>query len=360
MSSSTSSSEAAKPAAKSASSARTFLAAMAGGLLATAAAFTLAPESWLHTGPEYGMSEAHQAHMQAACAAHETPDVLILGDSRAVAGLSVNDMRAAGIDADKFALGASGLFAGWSFLDRLTDCGVRPKNVVLAYGLVHLVDTGAIMDRTANFDGMRGPRSSFQYGVLADAEDRLSRRVTYKAVSILGTEGSGLDFVLLAPSIRRVLAEPTHALHNRADFVRERDNFTALNGDRYYGIDEAATELPQEKEQAETQVPRMNMVALERIAEMGRQYGFKVWFYMMPSTEMAMHGLDPRVIQKGENVLAGMPADGITPLNSLWSLPDSQFGDESHVNPRGRASVTADFLPRWQRHAEASLTSLQP
>jgi hypothetical protein len=325
---------------------RTFLLSMAAGMVATVVAFSSIDEKFLHAGPEYGMSEAHQDHMRAACAAHEQTDTLILGDSRAVAGLSVKDMRAAGIDVDKFALGASGLFAGWTYLDRLLDCGVKPKNVLLAYGLVHMLDTGAIMDRTTNFDSIRGPRARFEYDQLSKAEDRKARQLTYKAVSILGPELSGIDFVLLAPSFRNVLSRPAQVIENNNWFNYEHAHFAAMQGDRYYGIDARATELPQEAA-AELPPPRMNTEALKLISQAAREYGFKIYFYTMPNSELAMKGMKPEIAKAGRTFLADLRKYDITALNGLWTLPDDAFGDESHVNPKGRELVTRDLLPRW-------------
>lgn len=138
MSSSTSSSSkddaaettpAASPAASGGSkaSARLFLASMAGGLVLAVAAASLADESFIHTGPEYGMSEAYQDHIASLCKAKAAPELLLIGDSRAVAGLSIRAIREAGIPSEKFALGGAGLFAGWATLDQLLACGVRPN-----------------------------------------------------------------------------------------------------------------------------------------------------------------------------------------------------------------------------------------
>jgi hypothetical protein len=313
-------------------------------------------ESWLHQGPEYGMSEAHQDHMREACAKKEAVDLLILGDSRSVAGFSLKDVRAAGIDADKFSLGASGLFAGWAYLDRLLDCGVRPKNVLLSYGMIHIVDTGAIMDRSTNFDSIRGPRAGYEYDELSKAETRLARRLTYKAVSLVGPELSGVDFILLAPSLKRVLQAPAYAIENHQEFEKERANFSALEGDRYYGIDTQARELPQEKEDLGP-IPRMNDAALELIQAAGKTYGFKTYFYVLPSTEIAKNGLDPKIVAKAGAWLGELPKHDITLLNNIWYLPDDDFGDEGHVNPKGRAAISADFLPRWPHGGYGAATT---
>ncbi len=69
---------------------------MAGGIALAIAAASLAPESWIHSGPEYGMAEAFEDHIEKACADRLAPGLLIIGDSRAVAGVSVAGVRAAG------------------------------------------------------------------------------------------------------------------------------------------------------------------------------------------------------------------------------------------------------------------------
>lgn len=364
MNSSTSNSEPEAPAPSSApkrGSARTFLAAAAGGLLLGVLGFSFMDASWLHQGPEFGMSEAHQDHMRAACAAQAAPQLLILGDSRAVAGLSVKAIRETGVDADKYALGATGLFGSWAYLDRMLDCGVRPKTVLLAVGLINVVDTGAIMDRTTSFNAIRGPRAAYEYDELSKAETRPARKAAYKAISLVGPKLSGVQFTLLAPSLKRVLQGPAYAIENHQEFEKERANFAALNGDRYYGIDSQARELPQEKEDLGP-IPRMNNAAIELIQAAGKKYGFKTYFYVLPSTEIAKNGLDPKIVAKARDWLGELSKHDVTVLNTIWYLPDDNFGDEGHVNPKGRAAVTADFLPRWPRtgHGAAATAAAEP
>lgn len=228
MSFSTSSSEAPASEAKK-TAAPTFLAAMVGGAALTAAALSLAPEDWIHKAPEYGMAEAFEDHIEQACRDRIAPELLIIGDSRAVAGVSVEMIRAMGIDAEKFALGGSGIFAGWATLDRLIDCGVRPKTVAMAYGTVHMLDAGAIMDRTTNYDVLKGPRASHAYKMASAWEDRRSRKIAYKAISFLGTEATGIDFALMQPALRNVLERPPAAVENWLGNARERRSFAEFS-----------------------------------------------------------------------------------------------------------------------------------
>jgi hypothetical protein len=325
---------------------------MAGGVVLALAAASLAPESWIHTAPEYGMAEAFEDHIEKACADQLAPGVLIIGDSRAVAGLSVESVRAAGIDAEKFALGGAGIFAGWATLDRLIDCGVRPKTVLMAYGTVHMLDSGAVMDRTTNYDVPKGPRAGHVYAMASQWEDRMARKLTYKAVSLVGTEASLMDFVLMRPALRNVLERPAHALENHTINEHERGKFTASAGDRYYGLADGTNELPDEAT-FEGGIRTMNIRASETIAALGREHGFNVQFYILPVSEKAKADLNPRIFELAENFREDLKGMGIGVLNDVWTLPDADFGDPSHVNPRGRAKVTADFLRRFS--GEASL-----
>lgn len=234
---------------------RLFLAGMAAGLVACAAAATLASESWIHTAPEFGMAEGFNDHITIACTAKAAPDLLIIGDSRAVAGLSAQDIARAGFSVEKFALGGSGIFTGWATLDRLLDCGVRPKSVVMAYGSVHVLDTGAMMDRTTNYDLLKGPRASHAYAMASEWEASLPRRLAYKAISIAGPEVTLVDLVLLQPALRHVLEKPPVALANHAENERERASFLASQGDRFYGQDNGTSALPDEQKYEPHQAP---------------------------------------------------------------------------------------------------------
>ena len=357
MSSSTSSSEAKASDPKEAGAIKTsapvFLGAMLGGALFAVAAFSFAPEDAIHTGPEYGMAEAFEDHIEQACRDKISPELLIIGDSRAVAGVSVEMIRATGIKAEKFALGGSGIFAGWATLDRLVACGVKPTAVVMAYGTVHMLDTGAIMDRTVSYDVLKGPRAGHAYAMASAWEHRRSRQITYKAVSVLGTEATGVDFVLMRPALRHVLAQPGAVVENWTVNAREREGFKESLGDRFYGLSPKITELPDEAKFTGNESVPINTSATRAIGEMGKANGFDVFFYILPVSELAKNGLPPRVLTAAEDFRNGLASLGVTPLNDVWSLPDSDFGDPSHVNERGRAKVTGDFLKRFNDRAMA-------
>lgn len=323
-------------------------------MLLAVAAISFADESWIHTPPEYGMAEALEDHIEQACANKIAPELLIIGDSRAVAGVSVREIRAAGVDAEKFALGGSGIFAGWATLDRLIDCGVRPKAVVMAYGTVHMLDQGAVMDRTTNYDLLKGPRASHAYAMAAEWEHRKERQLTYKAVSVLGAEATGVDFVLLRPSLRNVFAGPPLVFHNRFVNEQARKSFHDSLGDQYYGAEDAARALPEDEQRFQGDKPLdMNSRATQAIADLGKANGFPVYFYVLPVSEMARRGLPPKIFEMADSFRDAVTKMGVVPLNDVWALPDADFGDPSHVNPRGRAKVTADFLARLR--AEPSL-----
>ncbi len=344
----------ADPEKRGAKGARLFLAAMAGGVVLSAAIASAAPESWIHTGPEYGMAEAFEDHVERVCAEEAKPEMLIIGDSRAVAGVAVNEIREAGITAEKFALGGSGIFAGWAVLDRLIDCGVRPTTVVMAFGTVHMIETGAIMDRTANYDLLKGPRAGYAYAMASEWEQRIERKLTFKAVSMLGNELTVVDLALLRPALRNVLEKPPLSLANHDSNESERASFLASNGDRFYGQGEKTPGLPDEVEFGErTWIPPINYRASEAIAQLGKDHGFNVLFYTLPVSELARAGLPSSIFATAEKFHGDLAGMGVTPINDIWVLPDTDFGDPSHVNARGRAIVTTDFLARYAANTPA-------
>jgi len=326
---------------------RLFLASMAAGLVASAALASVLPESLIHSPPEFGMAEAFEDHVTAACAAKATPDLLIIGDSRAVAGLSAQDLAKNGFTVEKFALGGSGIFTGWAVLDRLVDCGVRPKSVIMAYGTVHVLDTGAMMDRTTNYDLLKGPRAGHAFDMASQWEASTFRRLAYKAISIAGPELTGVDLVLLQPALRNILEKPPAAISNQRRNETERASFLASAGDRFYGQANGTSELPDEKQYDGSQaVPKINREASAAIAELGRTHGFDVSFYLLPISETAKAKLPPELFDTVEAFRKELDPMGIRSLNAVWTLPDADFGDPSHVNARGREKVTADFLAR--------------
>jgi hypothetical protein len=338
MSSSTSSSRGSAP---------LFLAALAGGLMLAVAAFSALDESWIHQGNEYGMAEAFEDQIEAACAEKISPDVLIVGDSRAVAGVSVKGLRAAGIDAHKFAQGGAGPFVGWAVLDRLVDCGVRPKNIVMAYGTIHVIAEGAIIERAVNFDWIKGPTAARAWRQLAEWElpQRPHHSALYTAISLVGEELSLADLATMRPELRSVLEKPGLIFERRRKAEQERVDYTAASGDRYYGVGEKADGLPEEGRFEMKRAP-VNLSVLGAVADIGKANGIPVYFYLLPLSETARAKVDPRLFELTDEFLDSARKDGIVTLNSLWSLPDTDFGDPSHVNHRGRVQVTADFIRR--------------
>jgi len=327
--------------------ARLFLFSMAGGLVASIIAASYAPESWIHSPPEFGMAEALEDHIEATCAAKATPELLIIGDSRAVAGVSARTIAAAGIDVEKFAIGGAGIFSGWAVLDRLIDCGVRPKEVVMAYGTVHVLEPGGLMQRTTNFDMLKGPRASYAYSKASEWEDSLSRRITYKAISYLGTQASLVDLVLLRPALKNVLEKPPVAISNHAVNEEERANYLARRGDRFYGTANGTSELPEEGEyEPDRAVPRMNHEATAAVAALAKEHGFGLSFYLLPVSETTMAKVPGRLFDTVEAFRKDTERMGMRSLNRVWTLPDADFGDPSHVNATGREKVTEDFLAK--------------
>ncbi len=360
MSSSTSSSEPKGLGAGPRGHAPFFLAAMAGSAVLTVAAFSFAPESFIHTAPEYGMAQAFEDRITSACRNRITPDLLIVGDSRAVAGVSVKDVRAAGIDAEKFALGGAGIFAGWETLDRLMACGVRPATVVMAYGTLHMLETGALMERTVNYDLVKGERGSHIYSMASEWEHRTPRKMAYKAASILGTEATLLDFVMMRPGLRNVLERPPVALQNNRINQQERSEFFASGGDRYYGQANGTSALPDERDFHDGFIAPMNVDATKAIQALSQEYGFDVLFYTLPVSETAKAGLEPRIFRLSEEFHAGLASMGVVAINDIWTLPDADFGDPSHVNRTGRAKVTADFIARMGKRMAMRASLARP
>jgi hypothetical protein len=316
-------------------------------MLLAIAALSFVDESWIHDGNEYGMAEAFQDQIEDACARKISPDVLIIGDSRAVAGVSVKGLRAAGIDAHKFAQGGAGPFVGWAALDRLVECGVKPKSVVMAYGTIHVISEGAIIERAVNFDLVQGPTASRAWRQLAEWE--LPRRphhsAFYAAISLLGEELSLADFITMRPELRAVLERPAFALERHRIAEKERADYAAAAGDRYYGVKEKAYGLPEEGRFEMKSTP-VNHAILKAVSGIGKAEGVPVYFYLLPLSETARAKVDPRLFELTDEFLEIARGEGIVTLNSLWSLPDSDFGDPSHVNHRGRVQVTADFIRR--------------
>jgi hypothetical protein len=215
------------------------------------------------------------------------------------------------------------------------------------------------MDRTTNYDTIQGSRRGYEYSKMAEWENRRSRKLAYKAVSLVGPELSLVDFVLMRPALKNILEKPPQALTNHRIAEGERAGFLASGGDRYYGRANGNSELPDEATYKGGPRPE-NSRSVAATMELARAYKFDVMFYILPSSTSAKAGVNPHYFEMAEAFRKEVMGMGVRMLNDIWTLPDADFGDPSHVNPIGRDRVTADVLPRLKAALAASPAQANP
>lgn len=330
-------------------------------LVVIAFAVQLIDKSYIHTGPEYAMSEAVRERVDAVCKEKHV-DLVIVGDSRAVAAIESEAIRKQGLSVEKFALGGSGVFVGWAILDELSRCPVKIDNVLASYGTIHVVTPGALMERTTNYTFLHGAETAPAYKFLSQTEPRKARAIAYGAISMLGTKLTLTDLVLQRPAIKTILQKPAHALGNRDWYLRERAFFAAKHADVYYGEFPHVVGLPEEEKLTGTAIAidPVSRASILGIAEIARRKHYRAMLYIAPVSDLAWAKLEPAVFARTEDFIALAQGNGIEALNRAWSLPIDHFGDPSHVNSRGRAAVMADLMPRLKAHLDLPKTQAAP
>jgi hypothetical protein len=118
-----------------------------------------------------------------------------------------------------------------------------------------------------------------------------------------------------------------------------------MEGDLYYGAGETAVGLPEEKD-FQGGVSGLNLAATAGVAELGRQHGFNVRFYVLPVSELAMKGVPQHVFDTALAFLAEIDIKCVRPLIDFFRMRERDFVVGSKVIARGRAEVAEDFIAR--------------
>jgi hypothetical protein len=308
-------------------------------LLVTASVFvTLIGCAWLWAfvgrmwflDAEYAMWSANQ-EMTRACTPY---DVVILGDSRAKAGLVP---KVVGSRVANFALGGGTSIEAYYLLERMLRCPTTPKHAIVSFPAMFFGSVGVYWERSALF------------GFLSFAELEEVRRLSWQLNDpvIYSTRSANRLFHPLK-NLSYAISTPTYyfpAMINAGFFMRKRRNDEVMQatirsrGQHFFGTAESADWVIDH-----TKEFRVSPVLDHYFSELVRRLlekDVRVWFVGMPLNKKTYDTFGPSA---REDFLAYLQRFSATDARFRvvgevvpWMTPDN-FGDGQHLNAKGAAA----------------------
>jgi hypothetical protein len=309
-------------------------AAVASLMIAVAWVWAVHGRMWF-LDPEYPMWRA-KMHMIETCNVGETT---ILGDSRAMAGLVPAQISDTTVN---LAVGGATPIESLRIAESIAKCPNPPKRVVFSFLPLYLMDEQVYWERTALFNYL-------DFGQMEELR-RDSLRLSDSLVYPKDRFNSFLDkFKNYGYSI----SFPTFyfpAMVN-AGFVgrKERNELelqATLNsrGQHFFGMAERSDWLAPETLLDKFEPTPVLNYYFDRVLAVLAERGIKVYFVGAPFNETSYERLKPETsstfIKYLKDIEASDPNFRMLGV-PLFSMPNENFGDIEHVNPRGAAKWSA-------------------
>ena len=297
---------------------------------------------------EFAIWQAKERLVAAPCDG-PCPELIVLGDSCAVAGV---DPRELPMPALNLALGGGTAMEAYYVLVRYLEQHPPPKTVLLSLSPYHFQES-LFWERLTRYHFLR-------FREQREALDALRDFPTPPLVN----EATG---AVVAPSLWDALlyrvwfpSKYSNSVIEARGFARRADNqvflrdVLAQRGYKAFGAHARNDESNGiEKRPAQFTVAGVLDHYMDRLLALAAAKDIAVRFYVMPYNEAswAIAEHERAVYIAGYHAhLATLAARSqqFRLLNALWELPADHFGDSSHVNPRGLAVVLEDLERRLQ------------
>ncbi len=288
--------------------------------------------------PEYPFWRAKQAMLRAC----DLGEVLILGDSRAAAGILAATLP---VPAANLAVGGGKPVEAYAALTRALACPVAPRRVVLSFDAAHFVQPDLFWERAVRFG-------------FVDAADLAALRATADALgdrSLLAQQ----RFAGLPAVVRDWLYEARFpslyfaSLVQGGGFLRWPENQRALaagraaHGQYYFGTEAGSDAVAVDGHMTEFVPAPVLDRYFDRILALLAARGIPADFVSLPMNRATERVVHPDVRAAFAAYLAHYEArypgfHVLGPVMPAW--PDRLFGDAfAHLNPEGAALFTASF-----------------
>ena len=268
-------------------------------------------------------------------------EILIIGDSRAKAGfIPQNDSHL------NLAIGGTTPLSGYYTLKRYLAHNAPPKMLILSYMSLHYSGVGTFWDRAIKFDYlgfmdfvwiMKNARNLGQCGIFGNNKKRCK----------------WYYFFRYKTKLKNFNAEIYNALvdykHNHSRYKNNKhimDSLAKNGGHFFYGRAKESKELNSEVEFKAFAINPLIDLYLHKIADLAKAHNIIVFHYQMPFNQSSFDSLHLRFANEYNAFLDSMNDKyGIISLNHIWALPNSDFGDPSHLF-NGAPKTTKDILEK--------------
>ena len=264
-------------------------------------------------------------------------DLLVLGDSRAKAGFAPQNERQLNL-----AIGGTTPVEGFYILKRYLRKNKPPKVLILSYMSVHYNSAGTFWERAIKFDFLE----------FDEFKEIIKNAKKLDECGIVG-KCKAWDFVKYKLDIKNFSAEMYNAWQEFKDgnsrykrYLQVMDELGKNGGHYFYGRNLGASDDNYEVSQSSFKTSALINLYLHKIMALARANGIRVFHYQMPFNQSSFDKLNSAFVSDYNAFLNSMQDEfGITPLNFIWALPDSDFGDPSHLY-QGTAKTTKYILEK--------------
>ena len=278
---------------------------------------------------------------QLKTAQNHNAQIIMLGDSRAKAGFIPQDSTQLNL-----AIGGTTPISAHYTLKRYLTHNAPPKVLILSFMSQHYLGDETFWERAIKFDYL----SFDEFSEIMENARNLGQ---CKILNHSGGKCKEDYFFKYKMRIQNYTAEIYNAW---SDFKNGRSRFAtntqvmsdlAQNGGHFfYGKWDESDGLNFEAKLKGFALNPLHDLYLQKIADLAKAHNIALFHYQMPFNEASFDALDSRFVSEYNAFLDSLQDKyGIISLNHIWALPNSDFGDSSHLY-KGAHKTTADILDK--------------
>lgn len=254
-------------------------------------------------------------------------DLLVIGDSRAKAGYipSLADRKSLNL-----ALTGQSPIEGYYLLLDYLKGHPAPTNLLVSYAPYHICLVDVFWEMTVKYGFLA-------YGEYQDVWE-MSRLMADKT---LGERNLRWQYFFLP---NKYWGSVRHALKERRWRTNEETYRTLLdsNGHFYYGKKSGSLDLNEEAELGRFVPSRLLDLYLNMLIDLAQSRGIQVFWYTMPFNNESCKKLPDSFMRDYDAYLSTLESKkGIKVIEKITCLPNTLFGDKSHLYLGARANTLA-------------------
>lgn len=277
--------------------------------------------------------------VQIKTAQRHNAKILILGDSRAKAGfIPQNDSHL------NLAIGGTTPLSGYYTLKRYLAHNAPPKILILSYMSLHYMQEDTFWVRAIKFD----------YLGFREFDEIMQNARNLGQCKLFSNDSKQCKwhyFFTYKMDLKNFNAEIYNAWrdyrHNHSRYKNNKhiiDSLAQNGGHFFYGRAKESKGLNEETKFKEFTINPLIDLYLRKIMDLAKAHNIIVFHYQMPFNQSSFEALDLRFVREYNAFLDSMQDKyEIISLNNIWALPNSDFGDSSHLF-NGAPKTTKDIL----------------